>query len=227
MSYYAVAKGRTTGVFTLWNEAKAQVVEFKGARFKKFNTRLEADEFVKTSQSKIEDFFTPLKPTKGDGSLVETEDTLVVFTDGACLANGKQGAIGSFAVVWPFHPSYNHAERLGEGQHTNNRGETCAVIHAIEQALRIDENENKKLMVYTDSQFVINSATKWMQKWKKNNWKKADGNEIANLDLVKKLDKLMTGKRIIVFEHVEAHTQKKDWKSMYNNTVDKLAKTVL
>ncbi|XP_014212647.1 ribonuclease H1 isoform X2 [Copidosoma floridanum] len=46
MSYYAVAKGRSPGIYRQWDECKDQVDKFSGAVFKKFNTREDAEEFI-------------------------------------------------------------------------------------------------------------------------------------------------------------------------------------
>lgn len=48
MSYYAVRKGKTPGVYETWNEAKLHIEGFKGAIHKKFKTRSEAYDFVST-----------------------------------------------------------------------------------------------------------------------------------------------------------------------------------
>uniref|UniRef100_A0A182MH08 Ribonuclease H1 n=1 Tax=Anopheles culicifacies TaxID=139723 RepID=A0A182MH08_9DIPT len=48
MPFYAVAKGRKVGIFTTWPECQAQVLGFTGARFKKFPTQSEAQQFVTT-----------------------------------------------------------------------------------------------------------------------------------------------------------------------------------
>ncbi|XP_076351678.1 uncharacterized protein LOC143247447 isoform X2 [Tachypleus tridentatus] len=50
--YYAVHKGRTTGVFGSWEECERQVKGFSGAVFKKFDTQAEAQSFVITGTSK-------------------------------------------------------------------------------------------------------------------------------------------------------------------------------
>jgi ribonuclease HI len=47
MKFYAVAKGRKTGIFTSWPEAERQVKGFAGARFKSFKTKEEALAFLK------------------------------------------------------------------------------------------------------------------------------------------------------------------------------------
>ena len=51
--YYAVAKGRTTGIFTTWDEAKREVTGYKGAVFKKFKTLDEAKAFLASSGDEV------------------------------------------------------------------------------------------------------------------------------------------------------------------------------
>ena len=46
MFYYAVAIGRQTGIFNDWNDCEKQVKGFKNAKFKKFKTKSEAEEFI-------------------------------------------------------------------------------------------------------------------------------------------------------------------------------------
>ena len=42
----------------------------------------------------------------------------------------------------------------------------------------------KKLIIYSDSQYVINTITKWYKGWKARGWKKSDGKKPLNLDLL-------------------------------------------
>lgn len=44
--FYAVAKGRKVGIFKTWNECKSQVDKYKGAKFKKFDTKEDAESFI-------------------------------------------------------------------------------------------------------------------------------------------------------------------------------------
>lgn len=48
MPYYAVAKGRNPGIYSTWDECKQQVHQFSGPKYKKFNTKQEAEDFVNT-----------------------------------------------------------------------------------------------------------------------------------------------------------------------------------
>jgi nitrous oxide reductase len=49
-SYYAVARGHIPGVYTTWDEAKAQIIGYNGVRQKKFKTREEAELFIASHQ---------------------------------------------------------------------------------------------------------------------------------------------------------------------------------
>ena len=78
-------------------------------------------------------------------------------------------------------------------------------------------------MFTTDSMLIINTMTKWIFKWEKNNYIKSDGNIVKNLELVKLLRK-QSQLRPIEFKHVHAHTNDNTWESFYNNKADKYAK---
>ena len=76
---------------------------------------------------------------------------------------------------------------------------------------------------------LINTVTKWMENWEKNDWKKKDSkkqdSKIKNLDLVTRLFNL-TRKRTVYWAHVEAHTGLDDYFSRWNDVADKLAQEV-
>ena len=73
---------------------------------------------------------------------------------------------------------------------------------AIKQAISYGYSS---ITVRTDSQLIFNTYNRgWMLAWKRRNWKKADGQPVKNLDLVKELDTL--SKRIETkIEHVRGH----------------------
>ena len=49
--YYAVAKGRSPGIYNTWAECSEQVKRFKGAKFKKFTTNIVRSDFKNHSSS--------------------------------------------------------------------------------------------------------------------------------------------------------------------------------
>lgn len=102
-----------------------------------------------------------------------------IFTDGACRGNPGPGG-------WGVLLRYNgHEKELygGEEETTNNRMELMAAIVALESLTR-----ECKVELTTDSQYVRNGITKWMDGWKKKNWKTAAKKPVKNKDLWQRLD---------------------------------------
>ncbi|XP_023406138.1 ribonuclease H1 isoform X2 [Loxodonta africana] len=183
--FYAVRRGRKTGVFLTWNECRTQVDRFPAARFKKFATEDEAWAFVRSSVS----------PDGSEGEFV------VVYTDGCCSSNGRKRARAGIGVYWgPGHP-LNVGIRL-PGRQTNQRAEIHAACRAIKQAKAQNIN---KLVLYTDSMFTINGITNWVPGWKKNGWRTSTGKEVINKEDFVELDRLIQGMDI-QWMHVPGHS---------------------
>ncbi|WP_298586509.1 RNase H family protein [uncultured Kocuria sp.] len=120
--------------------------------------------------------------------------TITAAADGSAL--GNPGPAG-----WAWYIDDNTWRAGGWPHGTNNMGELKAVLDLLEAtAHRPDES----LRVLCDSQYVINSITKWMPGWKKKGWKKKDGKPVLNVELMKALDAAMAG-RDVHFEWVKGH----------------------
>ncbi|PRY67872.1 ribonuclease HI [Glaciihabitans tibetensis] len=83
---------------------------------------------------------------------------------------------------------------------TNNQGELMAVLQFFRATAHLDDD----LLILCDSQYVINSVTKWMPGWKKKGWKKADGKPVLNLELLQEIDAALVGRKYR-FEWVKGH----------------------
>lgn len=83
---------------------------------------------------------------------------------------------------------------------TNNQGELKAVL----ELFRATEHLDDELLVLCDSQYVINSVTKWMRGWKAKGWRKGDGKPVLNLELLMEIDEAIAG-RTYRFEWVKGH----------------------
>lgn len=102
-----------------------------------------------------------------------------IYTDGACSGNPGPGG-------WGVLMRYNGHEKEmcgGEDETTNNRMEMMAVIEAL-KALK--KRSNVKL--YTDSKYVMQGITEWMDGWKAKGWKTASKKPVKNKDLWLELD---------------------------------------
>ena len=106
---------------------------------------------------------------------------IIAAADGSAL--GNPGPAG-----WAWYIDEDHWACGGWEHGTNNMGELKAVLDLFEATASRPE---AKLRVYCDSQYVINSLTKWMPGWKKKGWKKSDGKPVLNRDL---LDNALTGR---------------------------------
>ena len=151
---------------------------------------------------------------------------IIIFTDGSCKGpiKNKRGGCG---VYFPKYTKYNISYKLKKENITNQVAELTACIKGIEKVL--SKIVFYKIIIYTDSMYLINSITTWSDKWKENKWKKSDGDSILNKKLIKKLYFYYKNLNI-EFYHVKAHKKEpenkntEDYKLWYGNYMaDKLA----
>src|SRR5699024_9601763 len=76
---------------------------------------------------------------------------------------------------------------------------------AVLDLLRSTADCGEDLKIYCDSKYVINACTKWLPGWKRRGWKKADGKDVLNKDLLASLDEELRG-RAVEFEWVKGHS---------------------
>lgn len=145
---------------------------------------------------------------------VDSDGFLILYTDGACWMNGKQGAKAGMGVYFgPDHP-LNVAEPI-KGRATNNNAEIQAATCALELARSAGFD---KIAVHTDSQFMIDCAASWMKNWKKKGWVKSDGQPVKNKEELIDLDAAMAD-LAVKWVHVKGHAGHEG-----NEEADKLAR---
>ncbi len=106
-------------------------------------------------------------------------EAVTIYTDGACKGNPGPGGWGVFL-------QYKGKSRElygGEAETTNNRMELTAAIKGLEALTR-----PCKVTLYTDSKYVLQGITEWMDNWKKRGWKTASRQPVKNVDLWCRLD---------------------------------------
>jgi len=108
-----------------------------------------------------------------------SDETIEIFTDGACSGNPGPGGWGVL-LRWR-----DHEKELcgGEAQTTNNRMELMAAIQGLESLTR-----PSRVRLVTDSTYVKDGITKWIHGWKRNGWKTAAKKPVKNEDLWRRLD---------------------------------------
>ncbi len=109
------------------------------------------------------------------------EPDVVAYTDGGCRGNPGIGGWG-FVLI---HPTTRTALERAGGilEATNNRMELTAALEALSNVRR----PNSRVLICTDSRYVIDCCSKWMAGWKERGWVRKDG-ALKNLELLQALD---------------------------------------
>ncbi len=144
-----------------------------------------------------------------------------VYTDGACINNGKPNAIAGIGVYFGPDDKRNISQKI-EGKQSNNTAELSAVIKTYD-IIKDDIDKNKKITIVTDSEYVLKCIGNYGEKCEKNKWIK----EIPNKELVRTAYELYKNKHNIKFIHIKAHTQLSDVHSVGNEFADLLANKAL
>ncbi len=139
-----------------------------------------------------------------------------IYTDGACVGNPGPGGWAAVVLL------ENEKKELfgGERLTTNNRMELIAAIKALEYCVKQEKKQPslKLVRIFTDSTYVKEGITVWINNWEKNNWKTADKKNVKNVDLWKRL------KELVKFNQVEWNWVKGHSEDPMNDLADKLAK---
>ena len=84
-------------------------------------------------------------------------------------------------------------------------------------------NVSDSIILVTDSKYVKNGITEWIESWKSNNWKTASKEPVKNQDLWKTLDALNSRYKIS-WRWIKAHQENNEEDVKFNNIADTLAR---
>lgn len=219
VKYYAVRVGRVPGVYLTWPDARAQVVGYAGAVYRKFDARAAAEAFSGVDGVAP----APAPPIvvlfASDAATVARNPE--IYVDGSCLGNGRGGARAGVGVFFGDGDPRNLSESFTMDNPTNQRAEILAIVRALEVCLadpRLIEAET--ITVRTDSMYVVNCVQRYIDSWRAHAWHKSDGEPVKNRDLIERLGELRDrlGPRLSV-HHVKGHAGNRG-----NDEADRLAK---
>ena len=109
--------------------------------------------------------------------------SIKVYTDGACRGNPGPGGWG--AIIFRDNEEIELFD--GDKMTTNNQMEMVAAIKALEYL----KDEDQKILLYTDSDYLRQGITSWIVNWKNNNWRTAAKKPVKNKELWILLDQLV------------------------------------
>ena len=176
--FYAVKKGKKTGIFSTWDECKEQVTGYKGAVYKSFKTLSEAEAFLGRNEEKIEN--------------IEEVDGVYAYIDGSF--DRVSGIYGSGVVIVDGDGKYEY-------KHAGNR-EDYAQLHNVAGELEAAkfvmwyavDKKIKEITLFYDYQGI--------EAWAVGDWK---ANLPYTQDYVKFYNKVKTAVKVN-FVKVKAHT---------------------
>lgn len=178
--FYAVKVGRKTGILTDWNECKASVLGFDGAKYKSFIDRKEAEDFLYGGSKR--------KP-------VVNKNTVVAYINGSFNDITKKYGSG---VVLLFNNKTTELSQSGASSELvkmrNIGGELAAVSMAIKKAIRLSA---KRIVIHYDYAGIEN--------WANGSWRANKTGTIEYKDFIERKSKDIE----IVFSKVTAHSGNK------------------
>jgi ribonuclease HI len=141
-----------------------------------------------------------------------SSDMVEIFTDGSCSPNPGPGGWGAIL-------RYGKIEKELSGHApwtTNNRMELTAVVEALRALKR-----SCRVTIHTDSRYLKEGITSWIQKWKRNGWKTSNENPVKNKDLWLLLDQACQ-RHTISWNWVKGHVGHPE-----NERADRLARSAV
>jgi ribonuclease HI len=239
-TYYAVSVGKKPGIYSNWKDCEENIKGFSNARYKKFYSISEANEFIVNGASqprttaRLTNFFqvkkTPPKNLDSEVTSDEhdpyipdpTKESVNIYTDGSFFTkNGKKCA--GYGIYIP-SKDIKRAKPLNYTKRTNNRAELTAIIEAIKIFV---PTKDVRLNIYTDSKYSILICTGTGARYAHNGFKRTNGgrgkgDEVPNKDLIIEMLELLK-MYDLNFIHVYSHTSLTDEHSNGNRIVDQLA----
>jgi ribonuclease HI len=132
-----------------------------------------------------------------------------IYTDGSCLTNPGDGGWAAIINIDGEIKKISGNEK----NTTNNRMELMAPINALKYI-----NSKDPIEIFTDSKYVKNGITEWINTWVLNNWKTSNKEDVKNKDLWIELYKLNQSLNV-KWNWIKAHAG-----DTLNEEVDTLAK---
>lgn len=210
--FYAIKKGRKTGIFKTWEECKENTVNFSGAIFKSFKTEKEALEYlgIEIEKNNYE------KEKKTHKYHVDEEDIfksisegeMIAYIDGSYDDSKKYFAYAGIMFYNNMSEEFAYADNEEDLISMRNvSGEVKASVYAIKKAV---EYKLKKITIYYDYIGIEN--------WAKGTWKTNNALTKSYREFCKEISQKID----IDFVKIKSHTNIK-----FNEHVDKLAKKAI
>lgn len=147
-----------------------------------------------------------LKPRK---TISTGNSEIHIWSDGACSGNPGPGGWGT---IVSYDDEYLELSGFSP-KTTNNIMEMTGALEGIRRT-----PPGCRLVLTSDSQYLVKGMTQWIKGWKRKNWKKADGKPVLNKSIWMELDR-EAGLRDIQWKWIKGHAGHEE-----NERCDELAR---
>ncbi|UII56247.1 ribonuclease H family protein [Cytobacillus spongiae] len=199
--FYAVRRGKKTGIFNTWNECKESVEGFSNAEYKSFTSMEEAQLFLNVINNNVVS-----KEVKNE--LDCQVKTIRAYVDGSYSKHLGKYAYGCVLI---HGDNITRLSGAGVGEGESNLWNVSGELHGANKAIEWSiENKFERIIIFYDYEGIA--------KWANGEWKAKKEETKQYIESIEKHKKLIT----IEFIKVKAHSGDK-----YNEEADKLAKEAL
>ena len=177
--YYVVWKGVTPGIYSTWDECRAQVFGYESAQYKSFSSLEEAN---KAFSDNPWQHLKSKNAQSNKSTALHAKEIICesIAVDAAC--SGNPGLMEYRGVYVADKTELFHIGPLDDG--TNNIGEFLAIVHALALLSKNGKNEP----IYSDSM----NAIKWVENKKCNTKLKKSNKNINIFDLINRAEKWLS-----------------------------------
>ncbi len=197
--YYAVKKGKVTGIFQTWEECKRQVEGYSGAVYKSFGTEGEAKSYLANTEGQW---------SREEAGALPAESKAEFYVDGSYCAETGEFSYGM--VVLHNGEEHRFSKKLSDKELAQMRN-VAGEIKGAEEAMRYAiEHKIAYIVIYHDYEGIA--------KWCTGEWKANKAGTQAYRDFYQSAREKVR----IAFQKVKGHSNDK-----YNDLADELAKQAL
>lgn len=197
--FYAVKKGRASGIYETWAECQKQTAGFSGAIFKSFTSREEAELFLKGDADRED---------RAMSESAEEKDGAVAYVDGSYHVKTKEF---SYGMVLFYQGRELHFKKKFSDKDLASMRNVAGEIEGAKAAMRYCvDHQIKNVTIYHDYEGIA--------RWCSGEWKATKAGTIAYADFYREA----AAKVKIRFKKVRGHSG-----DTYNELADRLAKEAL
>lgn len=193
--FYAVKNGRHgRAIYSTWSATIVNTRGVKNCKFKSFPTHEEALTWLGPGGPVVPVNTVHAEEEQMAENMIHVTPN-AVYTDGGCADNGADTARAGIGVYLGPDHILNQSFVLPGTRQTNNRAELFAALMGV-----LSMDRDVVTTVFTDSQYTIGAAERWIQ-----HGKPADYAQIDNFDLIHQLYVALTDRPLCNLQYVPGH----------------------